>query len=71
MRLAASYDRAAGTTAPPGAVSWNAIVACWTASLNSAVASAPTETPVAPGAGVRALSVGLVVSVSWKTTSTQ
>ncbi len=39
------------------------MVACWTASLKTAVAvAAPTATPVAPGAGVRLVSVGLVVS---------
>ena len=49
------------------------MVACWTASLKTAVVLAPTTTPVAPGAGVRSVSVGAVVSVtlSVNTTSTQ
>ena len=38
------------------------MVACWTASLKTAVVLAPTTTPVAPGAGVRLVSVGAVVS---------
>ena len=39
-----------------------AIVACCTASLNVAVAVRSPATPVAPGAGVRVVTVGLVVS---------
>ena len=62
----------AGTTAPPGARSSNVTVACWTGSENVAVTSLPRATPVAPEAGVRAVTDGFVVSLaSVKTTSTQ
>ena len=47
------------------------MVACCTGSLKTPVTVVPTGTPVAPDAGVRLVTVGLVVSVSAKTTSTQ
>ena len=38
------------------------MVACCTASLNTPVTVVPVATPVAPGAGVRLVTVGFVVS---------
>ena len=73
MRVAASYDVAAGTRVLPGPRSSKAMVPCCTASLKTAVAFTPATTSVAPGAGMRLVRVGSVVSVtlSAKTTSTQ
>ncbi len=71
----ASYVAAPGTWVPPGPRSSRATLPAWTGSLRVAVTSVPTGTLVAPVAGVRPVTVGLVVSVplepSAKTTSTQ
>ena len=72
MRVAALYVVVPVTRVPPGPRSSRPSVDCCTGSVNVAVTLAPTLTPVAPGAGVRAVTVGLVVSgPSSKTTSTQ
>ncbi len=71
MRLGASYDVAPATSAPAGVRSSTLTLSAWRASSKVAVGATPTATPVAPGAGVRAVTVGLTVSVSAKTTSTQ
>ncbi len=63
VRVAASYVVVAGHQAcPPGPRSSKVIVACWTGSLKVAVGETPRATPVAPTAGVRPVTVGLVVS---------
>ena len=62
VRVAASYVVVAGTRVLPGPRSSNATVACCTASLKVAVGETPSATPVAPTAGVRPVTVGLVVS---------
>ena len=62
VRLAASYVVAAGTSVLPGPRTSRAIVACCTGSLNVAVGETASATPVAPTAGVRPVTVGLVVS---------
>ena len=60
-------------TAPDGPVRRIDTVAGCTGSLNVAVTGLETATPVAPGAGVRAVTVGGMASpdVVSKTTSTQ
>ena len=50
------------TAAPPGPVTLIATVPAWSASLNVVVTVVPVATPVAPTAGVRAVTVGGVVS---------
>jgi hypothetical protein len=62
VRVPALYETDDGTSVVPGPRSSMAIVAGWTSSLNVAVTVVPTETPVAPGAGLRADTVGGVVS---------
>ncbi len=52
----------AGTSAPPGVRSVSAMVDCWTASSKVALTVLPTATPVAPARGLRAVTVGAVVS---------
>ncbi len=56
---------------PPDVRSSKAMLAWVTASSKVAVGATPSATPVAPAAGVRVVTVGLVVSLSAKTTSTQ
>jgi hypothetical protein len=72
VRVAASYVVAPATGDPPCGVT--DITVELTASLNVAVAVVLTDTPVAPTAGVRPVTVGGVVSGATdvtKTTSTQ
>ena len=75
--VAVLYETTAGTTVLPGPVSLNVapvIVATFTFSLKVAVTAVLTATPVAPGAGVRPVTVGAVVSAPMEvsnTTSTQ
>ena len=71
VRVAASYAVAPATADPPCGVTDTTVAD--TASLNVAVTVELTATPVAPTAGVRAVTVGAVVSgpAGMNTTSTQ